>query len=134
MIGNVDAKLNSAASGNGCIVGTCLPGEVITISCSQSETWNLNTAIGRWACNANGRPNTPLELSEQVQVFDAGALVGSFDGGRTFFSVGLFSVITVCAYNGINSPELSLYCWDSYQGDNNGIIHVQIQRLQNAPS
>lgn len=125
---NVEAKVNSVGQGTGAPAGTYKAGQVINITCPPSATWNLNTASRRWTTDANGRPNTPLPIDNEEQVFQAGALVGSFDGGKTFFSVGLRSTISVSVYSKDLKPsELTLYCWDSYEGDNAGTIPAEIE-------
>ena len=124
----VNANGNSAAGRNGVRVGNFRAGDVIRISCSESEQWNLNIGSGRWSCNANGRPNTPLPMEGNHQIFQAGALVGSLDGGQTFFSVGTLAVITVCSYLSTDQEaELTLYCWDINDADNSGTIGVEIE-------
>jgi hypothetical protein len=70
-----------------------------------------------------------LPINDKNQVFQAGALVGSFDGGKSFFSVGLASTISLSEYSkDLKAVELTLYCWDNYEGDNAGTISVGIEK------
>jgi|GEM_PF-691970 len=123
----VNAERNGVIGTNGAKAGTFFTGQEITISCDVTDMWNINTRNGVSRCNANGFKNLPVAPPNVEQTFLAGCIVGSFDGGRTFFSVGTKTEITICvAVPGNDSVDLTLYCWDSFYTDNEGEISVLV--------
>ena len=123
----VNAERNGVIGSHGAQAGTFVTGQVITITCNANDKWNINTRNGASRCNANGFNNLPVAPPNFPQTFLAGCIVGSFDGGRTFFSVGTKAVITICAaVHGTDRVDLTLYCWDSFYTDNEGEISVSV--------
>jgi hypothetical protein len=126
----VNAERNNVIGKNGAQAGTFVAGQVITISCDPADKWNINTGNGVSRCNANGFNNLPVAPPNFGQTFLAGCVVGSFDGGNTFFSVGTKTEITICAaMPGTDSVDLTLYCWDSFHTDNEGEISVSVATM-----
>lgn len=121
----VDAKAHSVSSGKGLDTGFSLrPGDILTIVAGPDDKWAAGTP-NRYS-NANGLGN-PLGghfglYRRGDQSFLYGALVGSLDGGKTFFSVGTHLSMTV-----LTEGDLSLYYWDSNNQDNLDFISVIIQ-------
>lgn len=92
------------------------PGDILQVVASSQDMW---TPRDRDMCNANGFgvvDGTPDH--ESVSVGDAfkfplGALIGSLDGGKTYFFVGSHLEMTSLLPIG----ELRLYCADSNRMD-----------------
>lgn len=120
----VRARDNSVSGGVGLNTGIGVqPGQRLRISANANDTWRLGG--GNRVCNANGLGN-PLGgnfgfHTRGPQSFLFGALVGSLDGGRTFFGVGTQLVMTI-----LTSGTLTLYCWDSNNADNAESIQVNV--------
>ncbi len=121
----VDAKAHSVAGGKGLNTGFSLrPGDILTIVAGPDDKWAAGTP-NRYS-NANGLGN-PLGGNFGLyrrgdQSFLYGALVGSLDGGKTFFSVGTHLSMTV-----LTEGTLTLHYWDSNNQDNAEFISVIIQ-------
>jgi hypothetical protein len=121
----VDAKAHSVSGGNGLNTGFSLrPGDILTIVAGPDDKWAAGTP-NRYS-NANGLGN-PLGGNFGLyrrgdQSFLYGALVGSLDGGKTFFSVGTHLSMTV-----LTEGTLTLHYWDSNNQDNAEFISVIIQ-------
>jgi hypothetical protein len=93
-------------------------GQIVTITTSPAVRWSIGTNL--W-CTAGGSTIAipPFKGFNAV----AGALVGSLDGGGTFFGIGLFLQMSVV----VSSPsKLSLCCWDGYYPDNSGSLTVNV--------
>ena len=121
----VNAKENSLSGGSPLNTGIDVsPGDLIVVSCSPMSTWSAGKADR--TSNANGLGN-PLGgqfglHSRGDYSFLFGSLVGTFDGGRTFFGVGTNLTMTV-----LTEGTLSFLYWDSNNGDNSGHIDVTVQ-------
>ena len=121
----VDAKAHSVSGGKGLNTGFMLrPGEILTITAGPDDKWAAGTP-NRFS-NANGLGN-PLGgqfglYRRGQQSFLYGALVGSLDGGKTFFSVGTHLSMTV-----LTEGNLTLYFWDSNNTDNTEFVQVIVQ-------
>ncbi|AEJ00849.1 PEP motif putative anchor domain protein [Nitrosomonas sp. Is79A3] len=141
---NVDAKLNSTSGGSGASVSV-LSGNSFSVSVDPLDLWSAG-AIPRWS-NANGidgpdllatgLPDTngddPGVSAGTVIGSDIfgnwtqgglnapfGSLVGSFDNGISFFSIGTnFAGIAA-------SNTLNLYYFDQNNGDNIGSILANV--------
>jgi hypothetical protein len=128
---NVDAKINCANNPKGVVgvpAGTHALQSMIDITCSETDIWDINKGNPWSKCNANGASNLHRKVGEQT--FLVGSLLGSWDDGKTFFSIGLSSQISVCAANADGgAPNLTLYCMDSYGNDNQGTIAVTINEV-----
>lgn len=120
----VKAKENSISGGVGLNTKVSLqPGQMIHIAVDPNDTWRAG--VSDRESNANGLSN-PLGGNYGLhtrgsQSFLFGALVGSLDGGKTFFSVGTHLTMTV-----LTAGTLMLYYWDSNNSDNSGTITVRI--------
>jgi hypothetical protein len=135
----VDALGNSSSGGVGSPTGTVLmAGEAFTVTVASTDLWNAG-ALPRWS-DANGltgnRFATGSDESGQAagtqigqdfgtwsqNSFSApyGSLVGQIGAGA-FFLVGTTFSGTANA-----SGQLSLYYWDSNNGDNTGSIDATI--------
>ena len=95
------------------------PGQLLTISASPDDTWSAGAA--NRTSNANGLGN-PLggnfgTFAKGDFVFLYGSLVGSLDGGKTYFAVGTRLEMTILA-----PGKLSLYYWDVNKQDNTGEV------------
>ena len=121
----VDARKHSVAGGQGLNTGFSLrPGDILTLSAGPDDKWAAGVP-NRYS-NANGLGN-PLGgkfglYRRGDQSFLYGALVGSLDGGKTFFSVGTHLSMTV-----LTEGTLTLHYWDSNSQDNVGDIAVIVQ-------
>ncbi len=116
----VKAKENSVSGGVPMDTGIALaPGQLLTISVAPNDTWSAG-ADNRTS-NANGLGN-PLggnfgTFTKNGSTFLYGSLVGSMDGGRTFFPVGTRLEMTI-----LGPGKLSLFYWDINNADNSGSI------------
>lgn len=132
---NVDAKENSTTGGTGKKSGKFLLGQIITIQCSESDTWNILNHESKYEVNANGTDFNKAKMGNQA--VNTGTLVGSFDDGKHFFPIGLKKQITVFPpfvpisldnYN-FKEAELTLWCWDTDNYNNSGTINVTINSM-----
>ena len=123
---SVQARENSVTGGNGKEVASYAPGTVLVLSCNPEDQWSLLTGNRDFSTNANGLPTRHHARGNQA--FRTGTLVGSFDNGATFFSVGtvLTTIVTATNRDG-NAATLKLYCWDSDNHNNSGAISVYVQ-------
>lgn len=120
----VDAKNNSVSGGVGLNTNISVkPGQLLTISVPPDDTWSAGAA--NRTSNANGLGN-PLggnfgTFTKNGSVFLFGCLVGSFDGGQTFFAVGTRLEMTI-----LGPGRLSLFYWDSNNQDNTGSVTATV--------
>ncbi|MFO0795137.1 MAG: hypothetical protein U0586_13885 [Candidatus Brocadiaceae bacterium] len=126
---NVDAKLNSVSGGIGKTTGLMVvPGKLYVISVDKRDTWNLSSNDPNYNVNANGvgNPygNNGIQQSSTKGAFTFlnGSLVGSLDGGVTFFPVGTKMEMTA-----LRSGPLTLYCWDSDNYNNSGSVAADVE-------
>ena len=120
----VGAKQNSVSGGVGLNTGVKLaPGNLLTVCVDVNDTW----AAGKdqRTSNANGLGN-PLGADFGTYTkgdfnFLFGSLIGSLDGGKTFFAVGTRLEMTI-----LNKGELSLYYWDNNNADNKGTVTANV--------
>jgi hypothetical protein len=122
----VDAQANSVVGGTGLNTGVNVrPGQLLTVTVDRADTWRAGPGAGR-VSNANGLGN-PLgqnfgQFTNGTFSFLFGSLVGSLDGGTTFFPVGTRLELSV-----LRAGTLTLYYWDSNSADNNGRVRAIIQ-------
>ncbi|MEM9337687.1 MAG: hypothetical protein AAGA66_03105, partial [Bacteroidota bacterium] len=118
---DVYANQNSVSGGVGLSVGTFYPGETITITCAEDDVWSWDTSGS--ATNANGAPDGlwPILGFE----FRPLSLVGSFDGGVTYFKVGTNFETAVDSDTPV---ALTLHAWDSDKDNNSGFITASVVR------
>jgi hypothetical protein len=120
----VKAKENSVSGGVPMDTGiTVAPGQLLTISVALDDTWSAG-ADNRTS-NANGLGN-PLggnfgTFPKNNSVFLFGSLVGSFNGGTTYFPVGTRLEMTI-----LGPGKLSLFYWDSNNQDNTGDVTATV--------
>ena len=120
----VKAKENSVSGGVPMDTGlTVAPGQLLTISVAPDDTWSAGA--GNRTSNANGLGN-PLggnfgTFTKNGSVFLFGCLVGSFDGGTTFFAVGTRLEMTI-----LGPGRLSLFYWDVNNQDNTGDVTATV--------
>jgi len=125
----VDAQLNSVSGGVGLNTGLVVTrGQLLAIDAATQDKWTINPDTA-YFCNANGEGNpygTSLDSSFTLPgtdfTFLYGTLVGSLDGGKTFFPIGTHSEQMIV----IDSGTLSLYMWDRDNANNSGRITVDI--------
>ncbi|MGK7932221.1 MAG: hypothetical protein AB4041_12415 [Microcystaceae cyanobacterium] len=121
----VNAKENCVTDGTPLNTGIKVhPGQLLTISVCPEEQWCAGA--GDRVGNANGLGNC---LGKDFGIFQKGdfgflygSLIGTLDGGKTYFPVGTKMEMTV-----LNYGELSLVYWDGYENDNSDSIKVVVQ-------
>ena len=122
----VKAKENSSTGGSGLNTGITLEkGDLLTVSVDPLDKWSAGG--GPRESNANGLSNPyggdfGLYTKNGFSFF-YGSLIGSFDGGKTFFGVGTRLEMTILN----NGGELSLYYWDCNNQDNSGSITAIVE-------
>jgi hypothetical protein len=120
----IKAKENSVVGGTPLDTGIDLkPGKFLTISVPPDQTWSAGA--GQRTSNANGLSN-PLGANFGTFAHNGfsylfGSLVGTVDGGKTFFPVGTQLEMTV-----LGPGRLSLCYWDSINGDNSGSVTATV--------
>ena len=127
MIVTVKAKENSTGRTpiTGALAGTYTPGALVRVRCSLTDEWEVAEGEG-YEANANGVKTHFTTRGNQI--FQSGSMVGSWDGGKTFFPVGTqLDMIVLAAIPGNpNLAELTLYCWDSDFENNSGTIKADV--------
>lgn len=121
----VAAKANSVTGGAGAKPNiTVKTGQLLVITVAASDTWSAGVADRTSNANGLGNPLGGQYGLHQIgnSKFLFGSLVGSLDGGKTFFGVGTYLAMTA-----VTSGELTLYYWDSNNGDNSGSVTANIQ-------
>ena len=115
----VKAKDNSVSGGVPLNTGVTLSkGDGLKITVPPAHKWS-NSLCGLLT-NADGKLNnfTPNgRFSKSGHTFVVGSLVGSLDGGRTFFQVG-----THYEQPAAESGQLLLCYWDSDSANNHGAV------------
>lgn len=100
-------------------------GKVLVIDCDRKDTWSIDPNPG-FASNANGSGN-PFGapggfFTIKGHTFRSGSLVGSLDGGVTFFPVGTKMEMTI-----LRPGMLRLYFWDVDHANNVGSVQVHVE-------
>ena len=117
----VKAKENSVSGGAPLVTGIAVTkGDLLTISVSPDDKWSAGVADRE--SNANGLSN-PFGGNFGVFThngfsFFFGSLIGSIDGGKTFFAVGTRMEMSILVPEG----RLNLFYWDSNNHDNTGSV------------
>jgi len=113
----VKAKENSVSGGVPMQTGVAVgPGDLLTVSVPAEQTWSAGAADRISNANGLGNPLGGTQYGQYVKgifSFLCGSLVGSLDGGKTFFAVGTRMEMTILA-----KGKLSLYYWDINDDDN----------------
>ena len=121
----IKAKENSVSGGVPLDTGIDVkPGKLLTISVPSDQTWSAGAA--NRTSNANGLGN-PLggnfgTFTHNGFVYLFGCLVGSIDGGKTFFPVGTRLEMTI-----LGSGRLVLFYWDVNNQDNSGSVTATVE-------
>jgi len=120
----VKAKENSVSGGTPLVTGIkVVPGALLTIDSDPCDTWSAGAA--NRTSNANGLGNGfggNFGLYTQAPFsFLYGSLVGSLDGGKTYFPVGTRMEMSILA-----PGELTLHYWDSNNADNTGSVTATV--------
>jgi hypothetical protein len=99
------------------------PGQLLTISADPCDTWSARSDWPEANANGLGNPfsNSNGQFVHNGSSFVWGCLVGSLDGGRTFFGIGTRLEMTV-----LSTGKLSLAYWDSDSANNNGSVLVTV--------
>ncbi|HCQ17140.1 MAG TPA: hypothetical protein DIU20_12805 [Cryomorphaceae bacterium] len=110
-------------------------GSVLVINCSDDDEWEISEG-GLHEVNANGVPDELIPSSALPGEFQAGCMVGSLDGGQTFFSVGTCLRMRILGGTKVegNQVDLTLYCWDSDYENNEGRITATVSSEVDCPS
>ena len=120
----VKAREHSVSGGVGLDTGILLrPGQVVHICANPNDRWSAG--VTDRVSNANGLGN-PLGgnfglYTRGLQSFLYGSLVGSLDGGKSFFGIGTNLTMTI-----LTKGTLTLHYWDSNRGDNSGTVRVLV--------
>ena len=115
----VEAKGNSLTGGSPQNTGIPVtPGQLLELSADPAATWTAGVGLPEWSSTANG-VNVPFTYKGFS--FPVGALVGSLDGGNTFFLVGTKLRMPVQT-----AGTLQLYYWDADAANNGGAIQVAV--------
>ncbi len=111
----VDANINNVSGGVPCNTGVVVnKGDLLTISVPVSQKWSNDPKYPN-VCNANGIASTIIDVNGYK--FPLCSLVGSLDGGKTFFVVGSKFEKTMAV-----SGQLSLHFWDTIGANNSGFV------------
>ena len=94
------------------------PGDLLTIESHPRDLWSPDTAN---FVNATGRKEDDSKpygyQAYKSHNYRLGSLIGSLDGGKTFFPVGTHLEMTV-----LNEGQLSFCFWDCDYGNNVGSV------------
>ncbi len=128
----VKAKENSSSGGIALNTGiTVAKGDRLIIKAAEDDTWSAgenanltSNANGLVAGNKYGGAYDPLTSATTGAVFPNGSLVGSLDGGKSYFLVGT-------QFDGPvpQAGTLSLCFWDKNNHDNSGSITVSLDLI-----
>jgi hypothetical protein len=122
---SVSAKNNCVVGGIGLLTNISVKlGQTLMITADPTDTW-AGGASPDLTSNANGVSN-PLGKGGGIYTrnncgFHGGSLIGSLDGGKTFFPVGTHTTFPV-----LGPGTLSLYYWDTANQDNSGDVRVDV--------
>ena len=134
----VDAFTNSSGGGVGLATGVMLTaGQSLTVTADPADLWNAGP-LPRWS-NANGLTGDLFAVAGDDSGAAAGTLIGQNFGtytangltapyGALVGSIGGVFKLLGTSINGPawNSGELSLYYWDSNNGDNTESVAVDV--------
>ncbi|MFP5274630.1 hypothetical protein [Coleofasciculus sp.] len=106
---------------------TLTQGDLLIVDVSPRDFWNLGG--GGWIRNANGTQangNMTNESTQKNYNFILASLLGTLDGGKTFFPVGTHLEMTV-----LNGGTLSFSCWDIDYANNAGSVKACVKVIRN---
>jgi hypothetical protein len=130
----VKAKENSATGGNALNTGVVVAkGDRLIIKVAEDDTWSAggsertSNANGLVAGNKYGGVFGTYTSPTTGATFPFGSLVGSLDGGKSYFLVGT-------QFDGPvpQAGTLSLLYWDMNNHDNSGSITVSVETVPKA--
>ena len=130
----VKAKENSATGGNALNTGVVVAkGDRLIIKVAEDDTWSAggsertSNANGLVAGNKYGGVFGTYTSPTTGATFPFGSLVGSLDGGKSYFLVGT-------QFDGPvpQAGTLSLLYWDMNNEDNSGSITVSVETVPKA--
>jgi hypothetical protein len=130
----VKAKENSATGGNALNTGVVVAkGDRLIIKAAEDDTWSAggsertSNANGLVAGNKYGGVFGTYTSPTTGATFPFGSLVGSLDGGKSYFLVGT-------QFDGPvpQAGTLSLLYWDMNNEDNSGSITVSVETVPKA--
>ncbi|MEN0006298.1 MAG: hypothetical protein AAF798_19255 [Bacteroidota bacterium] len=114
---DVKAKENSISGGTAKVTGLKVaPGDYLTITCAPTDVWKAGTSKEHTS-NANGIPGKLYPINGSEQKFVVGSLIGSLDGGKTYFGIGTSLQMTI-----VTQGELTLAYMDINNNDNSGMV------------
>ena len=131
---DIDAKANSVSRTDApplLKTGLCLqPGDLITVDVHPLDFWSLLERDLSFSISANGRRSDGTfrfglgydRLDKVGHNFVYGSLVGTLDGGKTFFPVGTHLEMTA-----LTTGNLALACWDVDFANNAGVIRAYVK-------
>jgi hypothetical protein len=135
---DIDAKANSVMQATAPLLlktGLGLqPGDFVTIDVHPFDFWSILQGDLNFDVNANGRRSDgTFRFGLGYDRYDAfghnftyGSLVGTLDGGKTFFPVGTHLQMTV-----LNTGNLAFACWDIDWAGNQGIVRAYVKVVRN---
>lgn len=128
----VKAKENSVTGGTPLNTGIAVaPGDILVVNVDPSDTWSLVAGQANAEINANARIVTTKVFHSLYKIgnfeFLYGSLVGSFDAGKSYFSVGTHLTMTV-----LTSGTLTLHFWDSDNANNSGSVKATVEVFKGA--
>ncbi|MFN6131324.1 MAG: hypothetical protein ACK46L_00170 [Synechococcaceae cyanobacterium] len=127
VIVRVDPNTNNASGGVPCNTGVVVnKGDLLKVSVPADQKWSNNPNLS-YARNADGAGADPWILKINGFDFPGCSLVGSLDGGKTFFLVGSKFEKTMTA-----SGPLSLFFWDTVGANNSGFMTPTISLVKAA--
>jgi hypothetical protein len=130
----VKAKENSSSGGIALNTGiTVAKGDRLIVKAAEDDTWSAggsertSNANGLVAGNKYGGIFGTYTSPSTGATFPYGSLVGSLDGGKSYFLVGTLFDAPVP-----QAGTLSLLYWDVNNHDNSGFITVSVQTVPKA--
>ncbi|MEC4817930.1 MAG: DUF4114 domain-containing protein [Scytonema sp. PMC 1069.18] len=130
---DVDAKVNSVSNTTAPpLLKTGLylqPGDLITVDVHPLDFWSLSQGNSNINLTTNGRRSDGTFYGDYPKFhhnFQYGSLVGTLDGGKTFFSVGTHLKMTV-----LTIGHLSFACWDIDYASNKGLVRAYVKVVRN---
>lgn len=132
---DVNARVHSCVTGAPLKTNIKLePGDLLTLYVDPSELWSLAWADRGWDMNANGVRKDGIKYGAfgpaDWDKFRMGSLIGTLDGGTTYFAVGTHLEMTV-----LSKGKLSFVFWDLDSANNAGSVRAFVKAVKKgAPS
>ncbi|MFB2975484.1 hypothetical protein [Microseira sp. BLCC-F43] len=126
---DINARVHSSNGGTPLNTGIELePGDLLIVNVNPKDLWNPNWMDRNADINANGvnikgKGNWPYGYnSKQNFEFRLGSLIGTLDGGKTYFAVGTHLEMTV-----LSKGTLSFVFWDVNWDNNRGFVRTFVK-------